>query len=317
MSYLDRTLTTLFAEPPVFISDSTVLVDQLRDAGYPGMSFADAASQDAGQLPAAVVCPISARDVPKREFFTGRLDGAAMLFLPFDAFDPSVPAVRYGLDLLSTLDIRAHVAGVTSLVQMLERTTASVSIATAGATAELLLSDDIHILNAKTHLDITPGEWVAISQYLEVTLVPRKSQHVLGFSLSGELRVDGCAVAAHRFFPDDVGPHAERAWQVIESTRDNGGFPLLVTVEDSRLRSVLTATGVELFPMLLECVDPREGPVVFEVAFASATLPPAAIDWRINSQFNEAAGGVHVAIGSGLHGAHIDFICPDAQITPR
>jgi hypothetical protein len=35
-----------------------------------------------------------------------------------------------------------------------------------------------------------------------------------------ELRVDGYAVAAHRFFPDDVGPHAERAWQVIESTRD-------------------------------------------------------------------------------------------------
>lgn len=77
--------------------------------------------------------------------------------------------------------------------------------------------------------------------------------------------------------------------------------------------SVTTAGGEELLPSLMECVDPREGAIIREVAFATGTLSKDALDLSINSQFNEAAGGVHVAIGTGLHGAHIDFICVDAQ----
>ena len=88
-----------------------------------------------------------------------------------------------------------------------------------------------------------------------------------------------------------------------------------LTIESSRLSSVTTDSGEEILPRLLECVDPREGAVIREVAFASGSLPREALDMGVNSQFNEAAGGIHVAVGTGLHGVHIDFVCVDAQTT--
>jgi hypothetical protein len=243
-----------------------------------------------------------------------------MLFLPFNAFDPSDAAVRYGFDLLSRLDVPAHVDGVGSLVRTLDSDAATIEIGTAGTGAVLRLGDDIRILNAKTEADITRGEWASVAAYLEVTLVPasgavRLDEHALGFTLEGNLSVDACAVAQHRFFPDKVGPRAARAWDVISETRRGGGFPLRLTIANTHLVSVTTAGGEELLPSLMECVDPREGAIIREVAFATGTLSKDALDLSINSQFNEAAGGVHVAIGTGLHGAHIDFICVDAQLS--
>lgn len=38
------------------------------------------------------------------------------------------------------------------------------------------------------------------------------------------------------------------------------------------------------------------------------------LDWRVNSVLNEGARGVHFAVGDGVTGAHIDFICPGMEV---
>ena len=51
------------------------------------------------------------------------------------------------------------------------------------------------------------------------------------------------------------------------------------------------------------------------MAFSTnAGIRPEFIDWTKNSQLNEGAIGIHVAVGEGLRGAHIDFICPEVDI---
>lgn len=40
------------------------------------------------------------------------------------------------------------------------------------------------------------------------------------------------------------------------------------------------------------------------------------IDYRFNSQMNEGINGVHVAIGDGSTGYHIDFLSPTVAFSP-
>ena len=55
---------------------------------------------------------------------------------------------------------------------------------------------------------------------------------------------------------------------------------------------------------------------ITEVGFGS--LPSSeTTDWSINSQLNEPAGGVHLALGAGETAAHIDFVSPNAMISVR
>lgn len=52
-----------------------------------------------------------------------------------------------------------------------------------------------------------------------------------------------------------------------------------------------------------------------ELAFSTnSSMIPYNIDWTKNSQLNEGAIEIHIAIGEELTGAHIDFICPDVQL---
>ena len=39
-------------------------------------------------------------------------------------------------------------------------------------------------------------------------------------------------------------------------------------------------------------------------------LEASELDWSVNSVLNEGARGIHFAVGDGVTGAHIDFICP-------
>jgi hypothetical protein len=41
-----------------------------------------------------------------------------------------------------------------------------------------------------------------------------------------------------------------------------------------------------------------------------------SIDYKINSQMNEGVSGVHLAIGDGSSGYHIDFLSPDVNVCP-
>ncbi|WP_259697667.1 hypothetical protein [Pseudomonas brassicacearum] len=40
------------------------------------------------------------------------------------------------------------------------------------------------------------------------------------------------------------------------------------------------------------------------------------IDYKMNSQLNEGIDGVHLAIGDGSSGYHIDFLSPAVSVTP-
>lgn len=310
---LHKNLDLIFGTSPTFITGSSDLRTDLREFGFDTVSPAGVAERP-GRYPAVVMCISDLSELPGRGFFESSLGAAAMLVLPFTAFDPSPRAIHYGLKQLSSLDLTKQVVANRQRMDWLARLPSGFRILSDAGAADVSLGRDIRLLNAKLEVDIMPSEWASIAQYLEVTLVPVKTQRLRGFSFDGRLAVTGCSVAHHRYFTKDSAPRAERAWRLLAGVRISGGFPLTVEAEDSHISAVLTSAGRDLLPALLECVLPAEGSAVHEMSFASSSMNAGSVDWSVNSQFNEAAGGFHIAIGSGVRGAHIDFVSQEATI---
>lgn len=109
-------------------------------------------------------------------------------------------------------------------------------------------------------------------------------------------------------------PSGRAAWRLLQRVREAGGFPLSLSLVNSRVTAVMTSEGQNLLPQLLSWVDVKNRDLVAELAFATSgvSLP---VDWSVNSAVNEASGGMHVALGAGVEGAHIDFISTEAVLS--
>jgi hypothetical protein len=130
------------------------------------------------------------------------------------------------------------------------------------------------------------------------------------FTVNGTLNVPGVAVAHHRQMHENLRPLATQAWKLFQDLRNQNRFPLSVRIQDSRIVSVL-AGDREITGELEYLTNPLRKLMLTEMAFSTnGSLLPENIDWTCNSQLNEGSLGIHVGIGDGLTGAHVDLICP-------
>ncbi|MHC8407018.1 MULTISPECIES: hypothetical protein [unclassified Pseudomonas] len=89
----------------------------------------------------------------------------------------------------------------------------------------------------------------------------------------------------------------------------------MLTVDDNRITSFKTAKAEHVG--LLELAAGSRGVMLTEFAIGVNAAVGPHIDYGINSQMNEGVSGVHVAIGDGSSGYHIDFLYPDVRVVPR
>jgi hypothetical protein len=87
----------------------------------------------------------------------------------------------------------------------------------------------------------------------------------------------------------------------------------MLEIKNSEVTKILTSSGEDILKLIRPLTDEVFHGKLIEVSFASLS-PSENTDWSINSQINEAAGGVHIALGTGVEAAHIDFISPFASV---
>ncbi len=316
MVNLDIQLKKLFGSTRVvFITDCDETLSLLCRSGYTALSFADIVS-DHDKLRGAqnaVVIPSRYANMPGREFFYRAFEGMALLFFPMASFSGDSHSIRYSLNCMAGIDFAEAVANNLRWLIGLERCQSRLNISGAGTDCELVLGDELNFMQFKTEPEIEPGEWVALAHFLEVALVSKVDRIEPAHRLSGVVVADGVAVAQHRYLPELVAPKANRAWEILDGFRKAGEFPLKVELDQSVVREVVTKGGMDILPQLLPLVDVNYDNVLVEMAFASAPKDSFKIDWSVNSLINEAAGGIHIALGTGLRGAHIDFISTPAK----
>jgi len=114
--------------------------------------------------------------------------------------------------------------------------------------------------------------------------------------------------------PSALVPLQAEAWGLIESLLKEGAFPLELTIVNSRIERA-EAGGRDLTPDLARLSNEKLEITLIEVAVSNNPgVNPTELDWGINSVLNEAAPGIPVAVGEGVTGAHLDFICPGVRL---
>ncbi|WDZ83609.1 hypothetical protein [Micromonospora cathayae] len=295
---------------PTFLSDSAALVDVLREHGLTACSYSEITTTDPDLLRDVVAIPIDFTTTPPGPVIEQHFGNSAMLVVPVASFCGTEHGARYMLTLLADIDLPRCVDGVQYWLGQLE-TAPRLRLVGGGTDVEVVLGDEVNLMSPKGNIAIQRGEWVSIAQYLEVGLVSAPETQRPHHDMNGTFVAEGFVVAHHRLYADRIGQTAARAWNYLTDLRArNGGAPIVVEIRDSRPVS-LTCGPESVLDEVLTFVDPNKREFITEFGFAAIQWP-VDVDWSINSQFNEAVGGLHIGLGNGVTGAHIDLVAPKA-----
>ncbi len=97
-------------------------------------------------------------------------------------------------------------------------------------------------------------------------------------------------------------------------TREEIGDSFVLRIEHNRVRSFKVA-GEEYLALLDQAAGQR-GLYLSEFAIGVNDAIGPNINYSHNSPMNEGIKGVHVALGDGVNGYHIDFLCPGIDVLP-
>ena len=313
---LKTALWPVFEAEATFISDDRRVVAWLEDVGCRAYLLDPPTIARLPKPERQNVVLIPSSDV---SFAFGTLDhffkGSRLLIVPVAAFDPGFEAARYTLELLAESDFESGAAQNAAWLERLDK--AEEPLRFAGENGELTceLRERLIMMKPQLKAKLNRGEWDAIGSYFEIALVPDNEDFFHpGYIVDGRLMVDGVAIARHRIMPEELEPLHAEAWAFFAELRRGGHAPLELVIESSRVTGA-TAGGRDITEELLRFSNPKRELVLVEMAISNNPgLERSRLDWSHNSVLNEGSRGIHVAVGDGVTGAHIDFVCPGIEL---
>lgn len=291
---------------PVVVTDSEYARKVFAARGFrvtDGISTAE-------RLKEAIFIPTDEEHTLPRDKLEFILGDAAVLVIPLMSFNATRPAIDYLLKRLERLDFKAACAVSAERIRLIEQNQGRIQVSSVGSNSlSIAIGSNPEVFLPKITPEIAFGEWAVISQFLEVALIPNEGN--TSFSVDGSISCDGASVAFHSENWRTSRAPAVAAWRFLKGVREAGGFPLTLSISQSMVLSIKTSMGLDITPVLMPLTDLELHEQLIEMSFASVPFDEE-VDWNINSQINEASGGVHVAIGTGVAAAHIDFISSKA-----
>lgn len=313
---LEQSLAPVFgSSKPLFVTDNLDFVSWLRTHNL-GASLLDEIVDIPKQRRKSVVLLPTAVD--GLSFF--RLErffkGSRVLIVPLVAFDPSLEASIYTLKLLTSSDFEQATKENAEWISILEKGEVQ-RLVFKGAYGELevTLKERLDLMLPRTQASLLPGEWEAIGMFFEIAMIPDNEDFFHpGYVVNGEVEVPGIAVAHHRIMPKQLTCLPIRAWKLLGGLIREERFPLRIKIENSQLKEVRSVDGADFTNEIRELSNPQLELMLVEMAISNNPgLEAHNLDWTVNSVLNEGARGIHFAVGDGVTGAHIDFICPGME----
>lgn len=310
---LEQSLAPVFgSSKPLFVTDDLNLVSWLRAHNLGASLLDELIDLPKQRFKNVVLLPTTGDGL---SFF--RLErffkGSRVLIVPLVAFDPSLEASIYTLKLLTSSDFVQATKENAEWISILEKGEVQ-RLIFKGAYGELevTLKERLDLMLPRTQSGLLPGEWEAIGMFFEIAMIPDNEDFFHpGYVVSGEVEVPGVAVAHHRIMPNQLTCLPVRAWQLLGGLIREERFPLRIKIENSQLKEVRSIDGADLTDEIRKLSNPQLELMLVEMAISNNPgLDAYDLDWRVNSVLNEGARGIHFAVGDGVTGAHIDFICP-------
>ena len=151
----------------------------------------------------------------------------------------------------------------------------------------------------------------SIAEFFEVHYAHMNSHAPCPFQFNGHLTISGILTVLRK---SSTSTDIALRIALEHLTRDVAHHTAFLTVENNILTS-FRVNDTE-HKELLNCAAGARGLKLTEFAVGVNNAIAPFIDYRINSQMNEGISGVHVALGDGSSGYHIDFLSPGVVFTP-
>ena len=314
---LYETLMPIFNAKPWFFADDPQLLDWLRSNGFEAHKFGESSIRDAPEesIENAVLLPSKDTTVTYKlldEVFRN----SKVLLVPLYAFDNSYEAAVYTVEMMSVSNFVTATDTNRRMVKILETSKEPLIFQGEGCSLNCELDDRVNLLYPKMEAELLPGEWASPASWLETALIPDYEDiYSPGYNVNGEYVAYGAAVAFFRQAPPAVEKMHREAWALMKRLHLENQFPLHMIVENSHVKRVATRGGSDITSKLLELSNAKLEMLLVEVALSgNSGISPEQIDWKENSVMNEGSQGMHLAIGDGLTGAHIDLIAPGVTL---
>ena len=318
-SRLNHALRPILAGDPLFVTDSPELCQWLQQQECASLEMSDLDTLLQGQQAHPSVVLLPTQDYSMRFAVLHQVfQHSRMLIVPLVAFDPDFEAAKYTLEMMARSNFTEAVQQNQKWLNLLQSTGETLVFRGGGTEISCSLKEHIQLMYPRTRVELAAGEWEAIGPFFEVAMIPDNEDifHP-GYLINGVLEADGIAIAHHRHMPEQFVPFHAQAWNLFQRLRKEGKFPVRLEVQDSRVTRIV-AKDEDITAQVRQFSGESLELILVEMALANnPSLTPEEILWEHNTVMNEGLRGIHVAVGDGVIGAHIDFICQGVEVCDR
>ncbi|AZF33550.1 N-acetylglucosamine-6-phosphate deacetylase [Pseudomonas sp. R4-35-07] len=243
----------------------------------------------------------------KKTFDLARLtDKKRCVFFPIHVFENTINNALYSLECFLKSDITQ---ALKEQQKALELINCKSPLALTGPSTQ----STVNVLSSAVPYAMLDGDLKdnfvhSAAEFFEVHLAHMQPQTACPFTVNGEFRVSGILTVLRKAqsAPPDITNSLTTLIGEVASKQAS------LKVEGNKVRS-FTVDNRDYADLIKRAAGKRGAHLTeFAIGVNQAITP--IIDFSINSQMNEGVSGVHVAIGDGTNGYHIDFLCPDVVV---
>lgn len=230
-------------------------------------------------------------------------------FCAIQVFEPSLANALYSLKLLMSSNFDRALASQRFFLNMLN-SYSSFSLSGNHADAQVTIRPHAQPY-ALLSDDISNNFVQSVAEFFEVHYAHMNPNEPCPFSFSGTLKIEGILTVLRKpnpMLPDGVKVSLQCLSELIaEETA-------LLSVKDNIVTSLKIKN--EEYVKLLDLAAGTRGLKLTEFAIGVNDTISPNIDFKMNSQMNEGVRGIHLAVGDGSTGYHIDLLSPNVIVTP-
>lgn len=231
------------------------------------------------------------------------------VFCAAQVFDPSFDSADYSLHLLLNSDFKKALKRQRFFLNMLNSYD-SFTISGKDTYGSVMLNRQAqpYALIAE---DISENFIHSVAEFFEVHYAHMTTQEPCPFCVNGKLKISGILTVLRKTnpqLPKDIRVRLQRLSDTVAKT---GGS---LTVVGNEVTSLTTSDGEHIETLKLAAGARGLGLTEFAIGVNEEIAP--LINYNVNSQMNEGISGIHLAIGDGSSGFHIDFLSPTVNVIP-
>lgn len=301
-----KMISTLFGQGELsIISDSE---DFLRECAHLGFNTANISEIE--KLPKNSIIFSFSNDAAKLTFDIAKnTKNKKSVFCATQVFEPSLASALYCLELLLSSNFEHALCTQRSVLNMLN---SNESFFLSGNDADARVTIFPHAQPYALLAEDIEHDFVqSVAEFFEVHYAHMNPQESCPFSFSGTLKIAGILTVLRKPNPTlPEGLKTSLKW-LSDRISEEGAF---LSVEDNIITSLKVKNEEHI--KLLDLAAGSRGLKLTEFAIGVNEAIAPSIDYKINSQMNEGISGVHLAIGDGSSGYHIDFLSPAVSVSP-